>query len=237
MVGDTKMRVCIVVPVTLVDKKLFDITLRFLDSIDKRTTYSNYDVLVYDSNSDLKLTRRLSQEIGNLKNKDKFKVKILTNYRFNISQIYNTSLKDSSADMFIMSNNDMEIINAEWLTNIVRWIENIPDIGICIPYHDFLGDPLNVMLNDTVEDHGRVSFAIYGITRKVIKDIGGFDERFDLYYHDHDVYSMVIKKGYKVLWAHNALVKHYGERTTINHPNIERHDYKRAHNLFLSKKY
>lgn len=231
------MKVCIVIPVALIDKKLFDITSRFLGSIDKRTIYPNYDVLIYNNNSDPKLTERLAQEINNLKNKDKFKVKILKNYTFNISQVYNMSLKDSDADIFVMSNNDMEIINNEWLTNIVRWIENVPDIGICIPYHDFLGNPLKVKSSDIIKDHGRVSFAIYSMTRKVIKEIGGFDERFDLYYHDHDVYRMVMKKGYKILWAHNAIVKHYGERTTINHPNIKKHDYRRALNLLHSKKY
>jgi GT2 family glycosyltransferase len=232
-----RMKICIVIPAALVDEKLHDITLRFLDSIDKYTVYPNYEVLIYDNNSDPKLTEKLVQETNDLNNKDKFKVKILTNYQFNLSQVYNMALKDSDAELFIMTNNDMEILNEDWLSNIVKWFRTILNLGICVPYHDFLGNPFNIKSSDIVKDHGDKSFAIYGITRKVINEIGGFDERFDLYHHDHDVYRTVVGKGYKVLWAYDSLVKHYGERTTINHPNVKRHDHSRSLHILNNKKY
>ncbi len=231
------MKVCIVIPASLIDEKLFNITTRFIDSIDKRTTYSNYEVLIYDNNSDPKLTERLSRQINNLKNKDKFRVKILRNYQFNLSQVYNMSLKDSGAELFVMANNDMEIINAEWLTNIVKWFETTPNLGICIPYHDFIGNPLRAEPRNIIKDNGNISFAIYSIPRKIIEDIKGFDEKFDLYFHDHDVRNMVITKGYRILWAYNAIVKHYGERTTINHSKIPRHNYDGAYKLLRKKRY
>lgn len=231
------MRVCIVVPAMLADEKLYNITLRFLDSIDKRTVYPNYEVLIYDNNSDPRLTEGLVREISSLSHKERFRIKVLKNYKFNLSQVYNMALRDSNADIFVMSNNDMEIMNPEWLTNIVKWFEITPNLGICVPYHDFIGNPVGVKSVDIIKDNGNISFAVYSMSRKVIENIKGFDERFDLYFHDHDVYNTVRAKGYRVLWAYNAIVKHYGERTTIDCSKVERHDYDGAYKLLREKRY
>jgi GT2 family glycosyltransferase len=230
------MKVCIVIPAMLADDKLYNTTLRFLDSIDKHTIYPNYEVLIYDNNSDPKLTERLIQQVNNLKNNTKFRIKILTNYKFNLSQIYNKALKDSNAELFVMANNDMEIINAEWLKNIVKWFETTPKLGMCMPYQNILGDPLKFKPVDKLKDHGDVCwFAIYTISRKATNAIGGFDEKVPLYFHDFDVYYTVKRKGYKALWAYNAIVRHYGDRTTINHQKSSKYSYGDAYHYVHKK--
>lgn len=231
------IKACIVIPATLVDEKLYDITLRFINSIDKRTTYENYEVLLYDNNSDTKLTEKLIAYINTLNNKDKFKVKILTNYRFNLSQVYNMALKDSDAELFIDANNDMEIMNEEWLANIIKWFEITPKLGMCIPYQDIIGNPLIAKSTNILYDSGDMCwFAIYGITRKALIDIGGHDEKVDLYYHDFDIFNAIKRKGYIARWAFNSIVKHYGDRTTINHPETQKHNFDSAHE-YVHKKY
>jgi len=212
------MKTCIVVPCKLIDENLLNITYRFLDSIDKKTTYPRYEVLIYDNNSESYLTQKLINYISTLYNREKFKISVLNNYKFNLSQIYNWSLIHSDAELFVLSNNDMEVINNEWLTNLVNWFYITPDLGICIPFHDNIGDPFEANPINILRYHEQTAFAIYSMHRRVIEDIGGFDERFNLYYHDYDVIESVKNKGYKVLWAYDSIVKHYGDRTTINHP-------------------
>jgi glycosyltransferase involved in cell wall biosynthesis len=230
------MKVCITIPAMLADEKLYNVTLRFLDSIDKRTTYPNYEVLIYDNNSDPKLTERLIQQVNNLKNKAKFRIKILKNYKFNLSQIYNKALKDSNAKLFVMANNDMEIINGEWLANIVKWFETTPKLGTCMPYQNILGNPLKFKPVNILKDHGDMCwFAIYAISRKAINAIGGFDEKVPLYFHDFDVHHTIKRQGYKALWAYNAIVRHYGDRTTINHPKSSKHSYDNAYHYVHRK--
>jgi glycosyltransferase involved in cell wall biosynthesis len=227
------MKACIVIPCSLMDDNLFNITVRFLNSLD-HTTYPNFEVLIYNNNSKRHLTERLSQHINiYYKNKDKYKIKTIKNYRFNLSQVYNWSLKDSNAELFVFCNNDMEIINQEWLSNIVKWFDITPDMGICIPYQ--YGDTFKMIPEDKLTTGGG-SFAMYAMSRKIIESIGGFDERFDLYCQDHDVFHSILSKGYKVTYAMNALVKHYGDRTTINHPNMEHsYDLGRSYGLLNDK--
>lgn len=227
------MKACIVVPCRLMDDNLFNITTRFLNSID-RTTYQNFEVLIYNNNSEQHLTDRLSQHINNnYKNKDKFKITTVAKYRFNLSQVYNWSLKNSDAEIFVFCNNDMEIINSDWLDNIVKWFVATPDMGICIPYQQ--GDISKMVPNDRLIPGGG-SFAMYSMSRKIIQSIGGFDERFELYCQDHDIYHSVLSKGYRVTYAMNALVKHYGDRTTINHQKtMERYDLGNSYRLLNSK--
>jgi len=224
------MKTCIVVPCKIADEYLYSVTFRFLDSIDKRTVHPDYEVFIYNNNSEHHLTERLTKEISYFNNRNKFKISTIDNYIFNLSQsysipqiyrlsqIYNWSLLDSDAELFVLCNNDMEIVNPEWLTNLIIWFNATPNLGMCIPFHDNIGDPFKVNPTHVLKDHGQAAFAIYAMTRKVIKEIGGFDERFNLYYHDYDVRESVKNKGYKVLWAYDSIVKHYGDRTTINHP-------------------
>lgn len=227
--------ICIVVPCKLADEALYDITLKFLNSIDKHTGYPHYEVFIYNNNSEPYLTEKLQQQISNFNNRDKFKISTLINYRFNLSQIYNWSLLHSGAELFVFCNNDMEIINYEWLENIAIWFNMVADMGICIPFHDPIGDPFKAIPENILKDHGEKWFAMYTMPRHIIEYIGGFDERFDLYFHDHDVYRTVKNKGYRILWSYNSLVKHYGDRTTINHHKSERYDYSRAYYLFREK--
>ncbi len=202
----------------------------------KRTTYPYYDVLIYNNNSEPYLTERLVQQINNFNNKDKFKMTTLINYQFNLSQIYNCSLQHSDAELFVFCNNDMEVINPDWLDNIVRWFNIMHDMGICMPFHDFIGDPFKITPINILIEHPTIHwFAIYCMLRKIIENIGEFDERFDLYYHDHDVYKSAKRKGYKILWVYNSLVKHYGERTTINHPKSGQYDLDRVYRLLQDK--
>lgn len=230
------LKACIVIPCKLSDEYLYNVTFRFLDSIDKLTAYTDYEILIYNNNSEQSLTEKLIQQINTLNNRNKIKILNIENYQFNLSQIYNWSLYHSDAELFIFCNNDMEIVNPEWLTNIILWFDTTSDLGICIPFHDNIGDPFNNNPTHILRDNGQSAFAIYAMTRRVIEDIGGFDERFDLYYHDYDVRESVKHKGYKVLWAYDSIVKHYGDRTTINHPkSFVRDNILEKWNLLLKK--
>lgn len=235
------MKACIVIPCRLIDGNLLDVTYRFLNSIDKNTLYDNYEVLIYNNNSEHNLTERLRQLIDTFYSKDKFRIIDLGEYKFNLAQVYNYSLKDSNAELFVFCNNDMEILNNRWLTNLIKWFDMTPGLGICIPVHDFAADPrkINLSPEKVLKDHGEQAFCVYSMTRNVIESIGGFDERFDLYYQDFDTYRTVFHKGYKILWAYNSIIKHYGERTTINHPKINVGIYNagEAYKLLLEKKY
>lgn len=230
------MKTCIVVPCKLSDEYLYSITFRFLDTIDKITTYPDYEVLIYNNNSEHHLTEKLIQQMNNFNNREKFKISTIENYQFNLSQIYNWSLLHSDAELFVLCNNDMEVVNSEWLTNLIVWFGTTPDMGMCIPFHDNIGDPFSIGSRHILIDHGQAAFALYAMPRRVIEDIGGFDERFNLYYHDYDVREAVKHKGYKVLWAYDSIVKHYGDRTTINHPkSMIRDNTLEKWNLLLKK--
>jgi GT2 family glycosyltransferase len=209
--------------------------VKFLNSIDKKTTYPYYEVLIYNNNSEPELTDKLIQEIGKLNNKEKFKIIELGKYLFNLSQVYNRSLKDSDAILFIMSNNDMEVVNAEWLANIVKWFETTPNLGICVPFQDIIGNPLTTKPEDRLGDPGDMCwFAMYSIPRWLVNEIGGCDENVPLFFHDFDMHNTVRRKGYLIRWAYNAMIKHHGA-VTVYHSKSVKHSYDIAYKYVHEK--
>lgn len=234
------IKVCIVIPVRFADENLLSITKRFINSIKEKTIYPDYEILVFDNNS----KSELSQAFLEYSNQVNMNMRVMNQgkTRFNLSKVYNQSLDISDAEIFIFATNDLEVLNEGWLTNIVKWFKSEPNLGICAPYTDFLSDPVGRSVEDRLVDHGDVSMAIYVVQREKMEKIGKFDERFDLYYHDHNVHHQFKSKGYDVKFAYNVLIKHYGERTTIHHPEVSKEEqeqypdrYGKAYNLLHKK--
>ncbi len=72
------------------------------------------------------------------------------------------------------------------------------------------------------EDHGRVlrpdwvQGSCFMIPRRVIDTVGGFDERFFLYFEDYEFCSRVLKRGLEVVYQPESEVTHYYARSSAN---------------------
>ena len=127
----------------------YAITKQAIDSILNKTTYQNYEILLVDNNSDDPQALAYFEEIARHP-----KVKLLRYpHPFNYSAINNFAVEHAQGEIIGLINNDIEVINGEWLQEMVTQAQR-PDIG-CV----------GAMLyypNDTVQ-HAGVIIGISGV--------------------------------------------------------------------------
>jgi glycosyltransferase involved in cell wall biosynthesis len=97
----------------------------WIDSLLNKTSYTNFKIHLVDNNSD---------EIETLNYYDQIesnpKVQIHPYHKeFNYSEANNLGAAGSDSDLLLFLNDDMAVIDPEWLTELVQWAER-PEIGI-----------------------------------------------------------------------------------------------------------
>jgi len=66
---------------------------------------------------------------------------------------------------------------------------------------------------NVIRDCIAVTGACLLIKKKIFDEIGGFDNKFDLYYGDTDLCLKVVKEGYQVVYTPYAILLHQGSAT------------------------
>ena len=101
-----------------------DILRPCISSILEKTTYSNYEICIVNNRSDDPSTLEYLEEIQ----KDE-KVTVLDYpHPFNYSAINNFAAAHTSGDVIALVNNDIEVINPEWLSLMTTHVMR-PDVG------------------------------------------------------------------------------------------------------------
>jgi GT2 family glycosyltransferase len=96
-----------------------------IDSIEIRTSYPNYEVLVVDNGSDDPAT---IDYLACLREHDR--IRILHDARpFNYAELNNSAVEDARGELIGLVNNDTEVIEKEWLSEMVS-IALQPGVGI-----------------------------------------------------------------------------------------------------------
>ncbi|MDW7753930.1 MAG: glycosyltransferase family 2 protein [Brevefilum sp.] len=202
----------------------------WIDSLLTKTSYTNFKIHLVDNNSD---------EIETLNYYDQIesnpKVQIHPYHQeFNYSEANNLGAAGSDSDLLLFLNDDMAVIDPEWLTELVQWAERpeigivgtkliranrtIQHAGIIMGLNGFAG---HIYLNTPEHYHGlfgsvdwyRDYLAVTGacqmMRRGIFNDIGGFDNGFKLAFGDIDICLRIHKKGYRIVYTPYASLFHY----------------------------
>lgn len=95
-----------------------------IESILQKTTYSNYEILLIDNNSDDDASLAYFEELS----KHPQITVIDYPFVFNYSAINNFAVKHATGDVIGLINNDIEVIEPDWLSMMVGHVMR-PDIG------------------------------------------------------------------------------------------------------------
>jgi GT2 family glycosyltransferase len=201
-------------------------------SIIDRSTYTNYEILILDNGSVESETLDFFEQIQ----KEDRRVRVLRyDHPFNYSAINNFGVLHAHGDVIGLVNNDIEVISAEWLTEMLSHALR-PDIG-CVGAKLYYS-------NDTLQ-HGGVILGIGGVAnhshknferdsagyfgrlfnyqnysavtaacllvrREVYDQVGGLDEvNLAIAFNDVDFCLKVREAGYRNLWTPYAELYHY----------------------------
>ncbi len=198
------------------------------------TRYDNFEILIVDNGSKESATQEYFRSLA----RDK-RIRILWHPgSFNFSTINNRAAAEANGDFLLFLNNDVEITQPDWLTELVCWA-NLAKVGIVgakllrangtiqhagvvlgmsgFAGHPFAdGPPLTFGLAGSTgwyRDLLAVTGACMMIRRQVFEEIGRFDENFVLCGSDVEICLRAHDRGYKVVCNPFAELIHHEQQT------------------------
>jgi GT2 family glycosyltransferase len=207
-----------------------DLLARCMDTIQTRTGYRNYEIIVIDNGSD---DRATLEYLENVANKQIAKV-IRNDSPFNFAALNNSGAACAAGEILGFLNNDLEIISPEWLEEMVSHACR-PDIGavgarLWYPHgglqhggvvlgvtgvanhaHRLLrrGEIGHTGRGVLIQSFSAVTGACLVVRRALFESVNGFDERhFAIAYNDVDFCLRLNARGYRTLWTPYAELHH-----------------------------
>jgi len=112
-------------------KDKVDLLKQCIDSIQKQTTYPNYEILVIDNNSQLPESFQYFKKL-----QDKG-FQVLTDSRaFNFSALNNMAVQHAKGEYVCLMNNDIEILTSDWVEEMLSFaqLEKVGAVGARLWY-------------------------------------------------------------------------------------------------------
>ncbi len=158
---------------------------------------------------------------------------------FNFSKINNIAARSSGGDTLLFLNNDMEIVEDDWLVALLEHAQRpeIGAVGAKLLYPDGLIQHAGVILGINgcaghshqffpekeywrpcgghldellcIRECMAVTAACMMVRRDVFEKVGGFDEDFVVGFGDTDLCLRILHEGYTNLWTPYARLIHY----------------------------
>jgi GT2 family glycosyltransferase len=198
-----------------------------LDSIETKSSYQNYEIIIVDNGSKKEETKKY---LAGLKHK------ILSYDKpFNFSLINNFAVTHAKGEHVIFLNDDTQIISRDWIEQMLEHSvkpivgavgallfypnDTIQHAGVLIGIggvtsHAFEGLSRNDFgykgLVQTVRECSAVTGACMMIKKNLFQQIGGFDEKLAYSFNDVDLCLRLREKEYLVIYTPNAQLYHHG---------------------------
>lgn len=206
-----------------------------IKSIINKSTYTNYEFIIVENNSENKETFEYYEEISN-KN-DNIKV-VNWEKGFNYAAINNFGVTNAKGDYYLFLNNDTELISPNGLQEMLGicmrnevgivgarlYFEDntIQHMGIVLGFGGFAGhvfsgarkDDLCYMLRNQVNSNfSAVTAACMLVKKSVFDEIEGFSEEFVVALNDVDFCLKARGKEYLIVCAANSEWYHYESKS------------------------
>jgi GT2 family glycosyltransferase len=211
-----------------------DVLKPCIDSLLEITDYKNYEVVILDNGSCKKETIDFLQSIST----DSRIAVIRDEGDFNYSRINNEAVAQSTGDYVCLLNNDIEIIDSNWLTEMISLAvrENTGCVGAKLLYPDGTVQHAGVILGlggyaahshrglprnapgyfcraQIRQQLSAVTGACLVVKRSVYDAVGGLDEAFKVAYNDVDFCLRVQALGFNNIFTPFAELIHHESKT------------------------
>ena len=210
-----------------------------LSSIYKKTSWHNFEVIVIENNSKEAATFDYYKKITGPGGYPACKV---VEYKaeggFNFSAINNFGRKAAKGDYLLLLNNDVEVINREWLTEMLMQASR-PGVAMCgamLYYPDDTIQHAGIVTGlggyaghshkyrprtsggymfraATVQDFSAVTAACLLVRAQVFDGLNGLDEGFTVAFNDVDFCLRARRAGWRVVWTPYAQLYHYESKS------------------------
>ena len=208
----------------------FDILSQCIHSILEKTDYPNYEILIINNQSSCKQTLDYLNKVSTL---DRVNI-IDYNRPFNFSAINNYAAKQTKGDIIGLINNDIEVINNGWLTEMVSHCLRKPIgcVGAKLYYgngriqhagvilgiggvaghaHKYFADahPGYFSRLHILQNLSAVTGACLLVRKEIYEKVNGLTEDLKVAFNDVDFCLKVREAGYTNLWTPYAKLYHH----------------------------
>ncbi|MGZ5051280.1 MAG: glycosyltransferase [Methylobacter sp.] len=206
-----------------------------VESIRKKTTYPNYEILIVDNGSDDSKTLNY---LKSLESNPQIRV-LRDNGPFNYSALNNAAVKQARGELIGLINNDIEVISPEWLSEMVSQALRIGvgAVGARLWYPDntlqhgglLLGvggiansshqgfarnQPDYFSRSNLLQSFSAVTAACLVIKKSIYEEVGGLNEiDLQVAFNDVDFCLRVREAGYSNIWTPYAELYHHESAT------------------------
>jgi GT2 family glycosyltransferase len=229
---------------------------RCLDAV-RHSFYANVEIIVVENGSTDPATHAIYDELRRQPNG-----RVLEWTKpFNYAAVNNFAVTHATGDLLLFLNNDIEMIEPDWLDAMVRHATQpgIGAVGAKLLYPDDTVQHAGIVVGmGGVAGHGQVQFpadapgyhqrllftqnvaAVTGaclmVPRYAFEKVGGFDEGFVLAFNDVDFCLQLLRAKYRVVWTPDATLYHLESKTRGQEDTVEKQRrFKREYDLFLAK--
>lgn len=206
-----------------------------LSSINRKSTYLNYEILVVENNSRQAKTFEYYDEM-----QQRYpKVRLLKwEKEFNYSAINNFAVRYAEGEYYIFLNNDTEILTPDWIEEMLSICQQ-KDVGIVgaklyypddtiqhagvilglgtIAGHLFVKEPGQISgymgRACTMQNLSAVTAACMMVSRESFEAAGGFEEKLQVALNDVDLCMKVREQGKMVVFNPEAELYHYESKS------------------------
>jgi len=212
-----------------------EILQQCITSIQDKTTYPLYEIVIVDNQSESQDTIRYLEELSTLPN-----VKLLKyGHPFNYSAINNYAVSQVNGEIILLLNNDVEVISPNWLDEMVSQAsrsdigcvgtmlyypdDTIQHAGVILGLGDVAGHTHKYMKRGSsgyfnracvVQDYSAVTAACLAIRKSVYEEVGGLnEENLTIAYNDVDLCLKVHEAEYRNLWTPYAELYHHESKS------------------------
>ena len=199
-----------------------------LKSIDTKTTYKNFEIILVTNNLDE------NSEMRKYLKSVKYPVYLFTE-TYSYAAIVNFAATKAAGEFILILNDDIEIDNPNWIQALLKLAldDKVAVVGGKLLYPDGKLQEAGCIIwkNGTGWNYGRnddpnnsdynfvrevdyISGCFLMIKKQIFEDVGCFDLRYEVgYCEDPDLCFSIYQKGYKILYQPLATIIHYEGKT------------------------
>ncbi len=217
-----------------------------IQSIVEKTIYPNYEIIVVDNGSDDPATLKY---FVSLTQKQDGRVRVVRDARpFNYSALNNAAVAQAKGDLVGLINNDIEVINPAWLSEMVSLAiqPGVGAVGAKLLYpndtlqhggvllgiggvaghaNKYVPQPCHGQFSRTrlIGSYSAVTAACLVIRKSIYLEVGGLNEKdLTIAFNDVDFCIRVREAGYRNVWTPYAELYHHESATRGVEDNPEK---------------